>query len=102
MQLIGRFSVTKYYYKRAIEELRTVYFNLVCECVPRELCYITLQVKYMQAYFTNMDSELDDVKQQSDEFKNSFKLNMHLLSSVSLLIPAMSYLRSIGFLKMAN
>ena len=44
MQLIRGFGVTEHDNKRTVEEFGAVNFDLICECVPRELCYVSLEV----------------------------------------------------------
>ena len=57
MQLVWRFGVAKDDHERPVKEFRAVDLYLVSECVSRELCYISLEVEYMQAYVrTTKDS----------------------------------------------
>ena len=44
MQLIRWLSVTEDDYEWTVEELRAVNFDLISECVSRELCYVSLEV----------------------------------------------------------
>ena len=48
MQFVRGLRVAEDHYKRAIEKLRAVNFNLICKCISRKLLNVSFQVKYVQ------------------------------------------------------
>ena len=50
VELVGWLRVAEDHHEGTIEEFRAVYFDLIGECVARELSDVALQVQNVQAF----------------------------------------------------